>query len=276
MSLIAANAGAATIITKTHITTTKIAVSAQHNTRPLRLASSDPKITKPDAISIDEFTSGIGADKRQVLNNNTASSIHLSNGTFTNGSVAGLGPGAMGLTASTTALNHTMLSKGNITASTQQSNTMSEKTDSSSGSENLNSMTARNSSQSILSTTRMANTTVLGTGATTPFSGTSNSSVVIPPARNARFQGPRSPVIPASAAHETWQRPILLTSPFPPPLHRLVVVKKQSRPLLRASLTSSAHSAPRCLSARCPNPKPRTVETSLPRPSLATRVAKAR
>ena len=42
MSLIAANAGAATIITKTHITTTKIAVSAQHNTRPLRLASSDP------------------------------------------------------------------------------------------------------------------------------------------------------------------------------------------------------------------------------------------
>jgi hypothetical protein len=179
MSLIAANAGAATIITKTHITTTKIAVSAQLDTRSLRLASSDPKITKPDATSIDEFTPGIGADKRQVLNNTTASSIHLLNGTSTNGSVAGLGPGVMGLTASITALNYTMLSKGNTTASTQQSNTMSEKNDSSSGSENLNSMTARNSSQSILSTTRMANTTLLGTGATTPFSGTSNSSVAI-------------------------------------------------------------------------------------------------
>ena len=118
MSLVATNAGAATIITKTHITTTKIAVSAQLDTRPLRLASSEPKITKPNTIPIDEFTPGIAADKGQVLNNTTASSIHLLNGTSTNGSVAGLGPGVMGLTASITVSNHTMPSKGNITAST--------------------------------------------------------------------------------------------------------------------------------------------------------------
>jgi len=38
-------------------------VSAQLDTRQLRLASSEPKITKPNTIPIDEFTPGIAADK---------------------------------------------------------------------------------------------------------------------------------------------------------------------------------------------------------------------
>jgi len=34
-------------------------VSAQLDTRQLRLASSEPKITKPNTIPIDEFTPGM-------------------------------------------------------------------------------------------------------------------------------------------------------------------------------------------------------------------------
>jgi len=110
-SLIAANAGA-TIITKTHITTTKIAVSAQLDTHPLENDFSDTKITTPNAISIGVSTPGIGADKRQVSNNTTASIIRSSNGTSTN---ADLGPGIVDLTASSATSNQTAHSRGSST-----------------------------------------------------------------------------------------------------------------------------------------------------------------
>jgi hypothetical protein len=143
-SLIAANVGV-TIITETHITTTKIAVSAQLHTRPLNLASSESKILAVDAISVDAHTPETGADKRKISINTTTISIRPSNGPFSNGSTADLGPGIVELTASTTVLNQTMLSKGNTTGSIQQSRTRdsagstSETTVSSSGSEELNS-----------------------------------------------------------------------------------------------------------------------------------------
>jgi hypothetical protein len=86
-SLIAANVGA-TIITETRITTTKIAVSAHSHTRPLDLASSDSKILKVDAISVDVHTPETGADKRQISINTTTISTQPSNGPFSNGSTA--------------------------------------------------------------------------------------------------------------------------------------------------------------------------------------------
>jgi hypothetical protein len=108
----------------------------------LELASLDSEIVKTDATSLYGLTPGTDTDKRQLSNNTTLSSIYFSNGTFTNGSIAGLGPGIAELTASTTASNHTLRSRGNITGSTQQSDTRvsvgpkSEKTVSSSGSKN--------------------------------------------------------------------------------------------------------------------------------------------
>jgi hypothetical protein len=245
--LIAANAGA-TIITETHITTTKIAMSAQLDTRSLGLAPSDSEITLPDAISIDVSTPGTGADKGQISNNTTAISVRSSNRTSSNGSIAGLNPGVIGLTASTTVSNGAALSKGKDNGSTQQPSannspgSTSVNSIPSSGSKNptssglssasnstkpatipittaspsnsvalLNttmlagtpkitssvslrksasnattfgpvtdlSRTARNSSQSILSTTRMTNTTISGTGLSAPSSSTSNSSATV-------------------------------------------------------------------------------------------------
>jgi hypothetical protein len=111
-SLIAANASA-TIITKTHITTTRISVNAQLDTHLLQPASSDYKILKPDVSSIDVPPPGIGVDKTQVLNNMTAVSTLSRNVTFTNGSIAGLSPGVIGLSVSTTVSNETAKSKSN-------------------------------------------------------------------------------------------------------------------------------------------------------------------
>jgi hypothetical protein len=157
----------------------------------------DSEIVETDATSLYGLTPGTDADKRQLSNNTTLSSIYFSNGTFTNGSIAGLGPGIAELTASTTASNHTLRSRGNITGSTQQSDTRvsvgpkSEKTVSSSGSKNPNSTTARNSSRSISSTTRMANTTILGTGFAAPSSDSSNSSSIV--LFSSRHAPPSSP-----------------------------------------------------------------------------------
>lgn len=110
MSMIAANAGA-TIITKTHITTTKVALIAQLDNLPLRLASSDPNKINPNANSVDDCTTGIGADKRQASKTTVASNIYASNGTFTNGITTSFGQDVVGLSTSATTSNETTLTK---------------------------------------------------------------------------------------------------------------------------------------------------------------------